>query len=219
MSQTPRTDDRLSTGFCSDIALAAFTRGLERELNAEKAQTLRLREALSQLLMVSENADETGYVDGEGWLPLEEIQQKAHAALASTTVKPLSKTKQLGEPVSNADELDSLCMNWIESEGHALVWDDNTNPGVVRASDGVEFFAETLREAVIKAIQDEEPKFATKCEKVIPLADVKPLVRALENFISVGMEFYDMECGEAGGAAINQAEQALQTFTEKHGEI
>jgi hypothetical protein len=40
-----------------------------------------LVEALSDLLTLSENADETGYVDGEGWLPIERIQQRAHDLL------------------------------------------------------------------------------------------------------------------------------------------
>ncbi len=42
----------------------------------------QLVEALQNLLTVSENADETGYVDGEGWLPLERIQEAARAALS-----------------------------------------------------------------------------------------------------------------------------------------
>lgn len=42
----------------------------------------KLVEALQNLLTVSEHADETGYVDGEGWLPLESIQEAARSALA-----------------------------------------------------------------------------------------------------------------------------------------
>ena len=44
-----------------------------------------LLEALQSLLLVSENADETGYVEGEGWLPLEKIQEQARAAIARAT--------------------------------------------------------------------------------------------------------------------------------------
>jgi len=49
------------------------------------AERDELVEALRDLLAVSENADETGYVDGEGWLPLERIQAKARAVLAKHT--------------------------------------------------------------------------------------------------------------------------------------
>lgn len=45
--------------------------------------TQRLADALRNLLVASENADETGYVDGVGWLPLERIQEAAHQALAA----------------------------------------------------------------------------------------------------------------------------------------
>jgi hypothetical protein len=53
-----------------------------------RARVQELEEALKNLLVVSENADETGYVDGEGWLPLEEIQEQARAVLSNSTSQP-----------------------------------------------------------------------------------------------------------------------------------
>lgn len=47
-----------------------------------------LLEALQNLLTLSENADETGYVDGEGWLPMEKIQERARQAIAKATQQP-----------------------------------------------------------------------------------------------------------------------------------
>lgn len=45
-------------------------------------RVVELEKALTNLLTVSENADETGYVDGEGWLDIDKIQQEARKALA-----------------------------------------------------------------------------------------------------------------------------------------
>lgn len=43
---------------------------------------------------------------------------------------------------------------------------------------------------------------------------IRELRQALETLISVGMEFYDMECGESGGRAIEEAREALEHTKE-----
>ena len=45
------------------------------------ARIERLEKALRDLLTLSESADETGYVEGEGWLPIEKIQEAARLAI------------------------------------------------------------------------------------------------------------------------------------------
>lgn len=46
-------------------------------------------------------------------------------------------------------------------------------------------------------------------------AEVAKLREALERMIDVGMEFYDMECGENGSEAIAQARAALDGAKEE----
>lgn len=50
-------------------------------LTEARMENERLREALSNLLFASENADELGYIDGEGWIDLERIQASARTLL------------------------------------------------------------------------------------------------------------------------------------------
>jgi hypothetical protein len=43
-------------------------------------------------------------------------------------------------------------LDWLERDGHELVWDDQT-PCVERATDGERFFGESLRAAIDKAME------------------------------------------------------------------
>lgn len=87
---------------------------LTAETTALQKLVAEMREALENLLTLSENADETGYVDGEGWLPLEEIQQAARKALSLTPAgiadqwvrksEVEQENKDLREKLANAEK-------------------------------------------------------------------------------------------------------------------
>jgi hypothetical protein len=78
-----REFDDHAAGLRAGLAWLLFHR--TQDLAASQAREAALRTALENLLTVSENADETGYVDGEGWLPLDAIQKAAREALALET--------------------------------------------------------------------------------------------------------------------------------------
>lgn len=74
-----------------DVEVRSF---MLADIEAQKADLAAAREristlegALRNLLTVSEHADETGYVDGVGFLDIDAIQQQAHAALSTQSEK------------------------------------------------------------------------------------------------------------------------------------
>lgn len=54
-----------------------------------------------------------------------------------------------------------------------------------------------------------EVRFVHMLRLWAPFAAAPDLLDALQNIVSVGREFYDMDCGENGAAAIEQAEAAI----------
>lgn len=85
MSDTPRTDAETDKHVWPNSA-DNFARKLERELNAlhrKVAAAEGMAEAFSNLLGVSENADETGYIADAGFVDMDKMHELSHAALTA----------------------------------------------------------------------------------------------------------------------------------------
>jgi hypothetical protein len=59
------------------------TTALIEELTRQKTANTKLRELLTQMLNVAENADETGYVTDVGFVDLDKLHETVRAALKS----------------------------------------------------------------------------------------------------------------------------------------
>lgn len=222
MSDTPRSDilnedyGSPSVNECMDLC-----RTLERELNVERVQSQRLREAFEPLVAAlneeftgentldfDDDISVAGGIDGESPITFGMIR-KAEAALTTTleshTGEPLSKTEQLVEQSSDPCQLEDVKRKWQSDKKwlHAAIH--------ACFKHGVPLGSSALCEAV-----DEFKKV------YIPREDVLPLVNTLHSIEIGGCNCHTKTpelVWHKDWCRYKQARQARETFTAKYVEV
>ncbi len=90
--------------------------------------------------------DLSGVFIGFDWVHLARAYWKEHVENAPATYR-MHGAVVVEHTWEMPHEAETARLNWLESNAHALVWDDQ-RPGVEAADDGQKYFGDTLREAL-----------------------------------------------------------------------